>query len=104
VHRLVCEAFHGPAPFAADACHLDGNKLNNRADNLQWASRLENARHKEAHGTTTVGEKNPAAKLTEGQVREIRASSLSQRKLAAQYGLSKALIYRIQKRQIWTHI
>jgi hypothetical protein len=38
VSRLICEAFHGPAPFnSAEAMHLDENSTNNRADNLQWA-------------------------------------------------------------------
>jgi hypothetical protein len=43
VHRLVCEAFHGPPPFeGAVVIHLDENALNNRADNLRWGSQKEN--------------------------------------------------------------
>ena len=42
VHRLVCEAFHGPAPSKAHAAHKDGNPHNNRADNIYWASVVEN--------------------------------------------------------------
>ncbi len=42
VHRLVCEAFHGPAPFAgADVLHRNGNTLLNREDNVRWATRSE---------------------------------------------------------------
>lgn len=51
-HRLVCEAFHGPAPTGKqDVNHKDRNKLNNRAENLEWCSRSENAKH-----MFTVGE------------------------------------------------
>jgi HNH endonuclease len=44
VHRLVCIAFHGP-PQNNEVCdHKDGNKLNNRADNLRWCDSFENSR------------------------------------------------------------
>lgn len=44
VHRLVAEAFV-PNPNGYDTVdHIDGNKLNNNADNLQWLSRGENIR------------------------------------------------------------
>ena len=43
VHRLVCEAFHGPAPFhRAVVIHLDEDATNNKADNLKWGTQKEN--------------------------------------------------------------
>jgi len=43
VHRLVCEAFHGPAPFErAVVIHIDENALNNRPENLRWGTQKEN--------------------------------------------------------------
>lgn len=43
VHRAICEAFHGPAPFdGAVVMHLDENALNNRPDNLKWGTQKEN--------------------------------------------------------------
>lgn len=43
VHRLVCEAFHGPAPFAgAVVIHLDEDATNNRPENLRWGTQKEN--------------------------------------------------------------
>ena len=43
VHQLVCEAFHGPKPFArAVVIHLDENALNNRPENLKWGTQKEN--------------------------------------------------------------
>jgi len=42
VHRLVCEAFHGPAPFEnADVLHENGNTLDNAETNIRWATRSE---------------------------------------------------------------
>lgn len=44
VHRLVAEVF--VQRLAGDVVnHKDGNKLNNRADNLEWCTRSENNLH-----------------------------------------------------------
>lgn len=46
VARLVCEAFHGPAPADQPVCmHLDENAANNRPDNLAWGTQKENMNH-----------------------------------------------------------
>lgn len=43
VHQLVCEAFHGPAPFSgAVVIHLDEDAHNNRPENLKWGTQKEN--------------------------------------------------------------
>jgi hypothetical protein len=43
IARLVCEAFHGPAPFErAVVMHLDDNPGNNRPENLKWGTQKEN--------------------------------------------------------------
>src|SRR3546814_17137740 len=44
VHRLVCEAFHGPAPDGQQAAHKDGVRTNCYASNLRWAPPASNTR------------------------------------------------------------
>lgn len=44
LHRVVCEAFNGPANNR-EVNHIDGNKENNCAANLEWVSRAENVNH-----------------------------------------------------------
>lgn len=45
VHRLICEAFHGPKPFdGAVVMHMDENPANNRPSNLKWGTQQENLR------------------------------------------------------------
>jgi hypothetical protein len=65
VHRLICEAFNGPAPDDKPVCmHLDENAANNRPTNLAWGTQKENLNApavKEYHRART-GENNPLIK------------------------------------------
>jgi hypothetical protein len=46
VHRLVIEAFNGPAPeWATMVNHIDKNTLNNCLSNLEWSDNGHNKRH-----------------------------------------------------------
>lgn len=44
LHRLVAEAFIPNPKGLTDVDHINGNKLDNRVDNLQWISRGDNIR------------------------------------------------------------
>jgi len=51
-HRLVCSAFHGPAPGGKPwVLHNDGDVTNNHESNLRWGSPRENLEDSVKHGT-----------------------------------------------------
>lgn len=71
VHRLVCEAFHGLAPFyRAVVIHLDENALNNRPENLRWGTQKENLNMPKflAYCRARTGENSPRTKWKNGKV------------------------------------
>ena len=67
VARLICEAFHGPAPEDRPVCmHLDENAANNRADNLAWGTQKENLNApavKAYHNSGGAGERDYAVTM-----------------------------------------
>src|SRR3546814_16009402 len=66
------EAFVGPRPDGMEVAHNDGDPLNNRLENLRYATPAENTDDKLKHGTLLRGNAVGTAKLTVGDVRFIR--------------------------------
>lgn len=117
VHRLVCEAFHGLPKVGQEVRHLDGDRSNNRADNLAWGTRSENVQDAVRHGTHAFvlptarnarrGEASPHAKLTDDKVRAIRASAKAghaERAIARAFGMSPGQVHKIISREAWPHV
>lgn len=50
VHRLVAEAFHGPRPADAQIRHLNGDRRDNRPENLAYGSASQNMQDRIEHG------------------------------------------------------
>jgi hypothetical protein len=112
VHQLVLTAFVGPKPVGMETRHRDGNRQNNRLDNLMWGSSSENNGHdKRLHGTLLLGEKTNSVRLTAEQVQTIRELHAAKskvhwgvEKLAAQYGVHASTIRRVANGTWWKHV
>src|SRR5690606_19120684 len=98
VHVLVAEAFIGPKPKGMTVNHIDGDKTNNHATNLEYLSVADNIRHAFAMGLYPRGERHHQAKLTEDQVRQIkrRLPHESNCALAREFGVSDVAIRKIR--------
>jgi DNA-binding CsgD family transcriptional regulator len=115
VHRLVAEAFFGPAPSPDhEVNHRNGDKNINTTENLEWVTRRENLRHaREELGVkmTNVrprGEQQGHSVLTRRDVERIRELYASgehiQAELAEMFGVSKSAISLVVRGENWRHV
>lgn len=107
VHRLIALTFIGPSDLTVN--HKNGNKLDNRLENLEYLTNAENMRHAYVTGirTNPHGEEHGGSKLKESEVRLIRKSPNipgSGRALAKQFGVSPGLISAIRKGRLWKNL
>ncbi|WP_081774310.1 HNH endonuclease [Sphingomonas sp. URHD0057] len=103
--RLVCEAFHGPAPSPTHhAAHNDGNPANNAVDNLRWATPAENNADKRLHGTHLLGERHAGVKVTDAELRSARQQFTGARGQVAQFardfGISRSTAYNLLHQRV----
>ncbi len=105
-HRRVCILAHGEPPTPEhEAAHSCGNGhlgcLNQK--HLRWASVGENRQDMIDHGRSLRGAKAHFTKLTEDDVRQVRMLKgyLSQRKIAAMFGISQPAVRYIHTGQNW---
>lgn len=113
-HRLVAETFIGPAPSELhEVAHNNGSRISNHYTNLRWATRKENDDDRDIHGTRQAGAGNGNAKLTEGDVREIRRiyREIKNRErsgkisdLARNFGIHHATLIHIATGKSWAHL
>ena len=119
VHRLMLSAFNRPPKKGEQANHLNGIKTDNRLENLEWCSQIENIRHAvrtglfqrgERNGTKTCpesvrrGENHLRARLKTTDVIAIRLADKTQVELARIYGVSRSAINSIKNRHSWNHV
>lgn len=100
VHRLVAVTFSGPIPDGKEVNHKDGNRANNRAENLEYVTRAEN----NLHAYRVLGRKPPRAKLTPDDVSDIRRLSelgATRSALGKKYGVHPNTIGKIALNHRW---
>lgn len=106
-YRLIAEAFLPNPENKPEINHKDGNKLNNRVDNLEWVTRSENMKHAYKLGLQKPSEKQKQAVSKWNKEHRIKTvyqynkegnllnCFKSQQEAAKALGLSEASISRI---------
>lgn len=111
VHRLVAEYFVENPLNKEQVNHIDGNKLNNNMNNLEWVTNQENRNHAIKNNLTKnlCGEEAPWSKLTKKDVIFIRSEydkkeTFNAKKLSKKFKVSTSQILLVAKRKSWKSV
>lgn len=108
VHRLVAITYLPNPENKPEVNHIDGNKLNNFVDNLEWVTRSENNKHAFSLGLNdSKGVKNGRSKLSEDDVLSIYQLLLEGSRacdVAKDFNISKSVVMGIKTKRSWSHI
>lgn len=110
LNRLIAETFLPNPENKPEVHHKNNDKSDNRVVNLKWVTAEENREYAHKDGLYLKGEKNPAAKLTEDDVRFIRQNHKSgdpqfgTKPLAEKYGVSNTTILNIVQFKSWKNV
>lgn len=101
VHRIVYQAFVGELDHKKVVNHKDGNKSNNRPDNLELIEGVENTRHAlDELGHDPIRNTVISFDIAE-EIRAMSAAGITYKEISAKYNISKGHISDIVNRKIW---
>ena len=109
VHRLVARTFVPNPLCLSEVNHIDGQRSNNAASNLEWVSRAQNNDHAIKTGLKppVLGSRHGMAKLSEDQVieiRKLRSSGVKGVDVARIFNITPQAVSEIHRKKYWTHI
>lgn len=104
VHRLAYEIWVGEIPEGQGVLHRCDNRRCFERQHLFVGTNEDNTADRNAKGRQARGEGHARAKLTESDVRSIRASAERIVDLAAQYGVGETAISNIRSHRSWAHV
>ena len=107
VHRLVAEAFLSPINETVN--HKNGNKKDNRLENLEWCTYSENHSHAFSMGLKKPrdigGMNNINRKLTALDAIEIyklaTKTNLTQKTIADMFNIDRTVVGKIKNKKLW---
>lgn len=110
-HRVAWELAHGPIPDDMRVLHRCDNRPCCNPSHLFLGTMSDNMHDMWSKGRhappARIGEGHHSAKLTEDDIRQIRAlaaSGVFQRVIAEQYGVTQTNVGQIVRRKTWTHV
>lgn len=106
-HRLSWLIHKGHLPDRMHVCHTCDNPRCVNPDHLFIGTSADNLQDMKEKGRHLYGERNGHVKLTDQDVREIRAllsAGATQQRVAGMYGVSQSAVWKIAHRERWAHI
>jgi hypothetical protein len=108
VHRLVLKHFKGEDKLKPEVNHKNGNKTDNRLDNLEWVDSSENKNHAILTGLRKIqmGQYASASKISDIDAYMIKYNLdfIVNKKVAEIYNIDVQIVRSIRANRTWKHI
>lgn len=103
VHRLVAEQYVPNPENKPQVNHKDGNKVNNKVENLEWVTNQENRKHACKNGLHLTGEQCNWSKLDWSKVKFIRENKdkYNMVELGRMFGVTRCTIRSVIRGTSW---
>lgn len=114
-HVVIAEAYHGPRQDGMTVNHKNGDKSDNRSENLEWVTQSRNVRHAYETGLRTINDGHKQRckrlgiakrKLTFDQAEEIRrlfaAGGVSKTAIALKFGINRKSVGEIIQGRLYS--
>ncbi len=107
VHKLVAHEFIGKRPEGYQINHIDGNKINNCVENLEYVTPAQNIKHAVTNGLMPKGEMASGSKITEEtaiKIKNLFSRIKCMTKIAKKFNLSRTTVCQLIYGKTWKHL
>ena len=106
VHRIIAKAFIPNVENKEQVNHIDGDRTNNKIENLEWCTSFENMKHRHKSGICS-SEQSSFATITDEIAKNIcvlLSREMNPLEISQELGVSINIVRQIKYRQRWTYI
>lgn len=108
IHKLVAKAFLKNPKKHTVVNQVDGNRKNNKENNLEWCTQKQNMEHASRNNLILKGERCHKSKLKNKDVVKIRKmykeQKITHRELGKMFKICPTVVSRIINKKIWKHL